>query len=117
MDVALAIAAVRLLDGPDAEVAAYLVPDETLQPVCGIEHDRLEVVGLVPQRSQCGGDVGKAFRQRELGGVDLAEPVLGLDEDRVRGRCAEEAFAHAFLSVYEQSRRTVLLAFGDGAEQ
>ena len=88
-----------------------------LKPVGGVEDDRLEVVWLVPQGGHRGSDVREVLRQRELGGVDLAEAVLCLNEDWIGRGGAEEALAYALLSVHEQTGRAVLLALGDGAEQ
>ena len=79
--------------------------------------DRLEVVRLVPQGGHRGSHVGKVLGQQELGCIDLAEAVLGLEEDGIGRGGAEEALAYALLAVHEQAGRAVLLALGYGAKQ
>ncbi len=117
VDIALAVAAVRLLDGADSEVLADPVPDEPLQPVGGIKRHGLELVRLVAERGKILQHVVQRLRQGELGGVDFAETVLGLDEDRVRCLGGGAAFAHALLTVEEDSGRLVLLPSGDAFKQ
>ena len=85
VDIALAVAAVRLFDGTDSEVLADLVPNEPLQPVGGVQHDGAEGVLLVAKGGQRVQDVVQAVRQRELGGADLVQAVFGLDEYGVGG--------------------------------
>ena len=87
--ISFAVPAICLFDGADTEFLAHLVEDEALKPVERIDDDGSEVVFLVPEGGQFGDDVTDVLCERELAGVDLAEAVLGLDEDGVGSGCPE----------------------------
>ena len=115
--VALAVAAVGLLDALHAVVRADAVPHEALRPVERVEAQRLVVVFLVAYRLELREKLLERPDERKPRAVDLGETVFGLDEHGLRGVRREGRLAHALRSVDHEARRNGLSALDDILQQ
>jgi hypothetical protein len=102
-EVALAIAG--CLQILPAVLLAGLRPDQRFQPVGAVDHRRLEVVLLVVEGDQALDDVFEGACDREVAGLDRAETVFGLDEDRIAGAGGEGGLADAGDAVNQDAGR------------
>ena len=90
--------------------------DEPFEPVEGIDCQRAEGVLFIQECIELVKDRLNRGAERELGAVDLAEPILGLNEDCLRGTGGEGRLANALLPVNNQTRRQGRAPGLDGRE-
>ena len=101
-DITFAIAAERLLDGFNLGFVTDRFPDERLDPVEAVEHDRIEFVLLGLQRPELVEEFADCFSLREPGDVELLGAFLGADKDRVGCMRAKGRLADAVRTVDER---------------
>jgi hypothetical protein len=77
----IALAVTNIFDVADAALATDFGQDQAFEPVEGIDDNRSIRMVLDVERLQRLDRVGVGGRDRELVAVDLAQPVLGLDEN------------------------------------
>jgi len=114
--VTASVPTIDLLDRLDSVLLTELVPDETFQPIEGVDHDGFVIVIPIDERFQGGDDVIELRRQRKAITFDFVESIFGLNEDRFGGFAAEGRFADAFDTVQQDARRFRLPAGLDGFE-
>src|SRR5262249_39644159 len=103
--------------GRSSRLLADAVPGEGLEPVEGIDDDRLVLVRLGTQLGQGREHLGVAGREREPVTGDLVQAVLGLDKDGAGGLGREGRFADALSAVDEHAGRPGSASALDALEQ